>query len=145
MKTKRKTQPQAETPRTNANAYLTYTEGNCGMGPKYADEVVDADFARELERELIQATACQPQPQPVKEKVNTKDKYGRQVTAWGRNGGYALHGTSVISSASDGLATIETKSSRGWSRSIRMDLTEDMANALILQLQEAVERLHTQE
>lgn len=42
------------TPETDSEAYKTWTEGNCGMGDEYADEVVDANFARKLERERNQ-------------------------------------------------------------------------------------------
>lgn len=44
-----------DTPRTNDNVYTTYSEGNQGLGEEYAEYVVDADFARELERELATA------------------------------------------------------------------------------------------
>lgn len=40
------------TPRTDKEAYKVWSEGNQGMGDDYAEEVVDADFARELEREV---------------------------------------------------------------------------------------------
>ncbi len=44
----------SDTPRTDTEAYLTYTEGNQGMGETYGDEVVPAAYARDLERELAE-------------------------------------------------------------------------------------------
>jgi hypothetical protein len=44
------------TPITDANEYLVWSEGNLGMGDDYADHVVSAEIARELENKLVEMT-----------------------------------------------------------------------------------------
>ena len=55
----------SDAPRTDANVYTTYSEGNQGLGEEYAEYVVDVDFARELERELTTAQAEIERMRPV--------------------------------------------------------------------------------
>lgn len=43
-----------QTPRTDAEERLIYSEDNEGIGCDYAERVVDASFARELEREIAE-------------------------------------------------------------------------------------------
>lgn len=47
----------SDTPRTDAAEYPVWSEANQGMGEEYAEQVVDAEFARDLERELAAALA----------------------------------------------------------------------------------------
>lgn len=51
----------SDTPLTDEEERLIYSEGNYGMGREYAEAVVDADFARRIEREraaLLEAIKC---------------------------------------------------------------------------------------
>lgn len=51
----------SKTPRTDAEEREIYSEGNCGMGKDYAEHVVDASFARQLEEELLKQQALASQ------------------------------------------------------------------------------------
>lgn len=48
---------KSNTPRTDEAMYPVWSHENYGMGEKYADHVVDVDFARDLERGLNLALA----------------------------------------------------------------------------------------
>ena len=44
------------TPITDANEYKVWSEGNFGMGDKYAEIVVPVEIAQQLENSLVEAT-----------------------------------------------------------------------------------------